>query len=203
MVGTGRLDLVRFSPRVLGTGFFFGAYPVPGRCMFVAGLPVNAVKDPHASADIVRPAIVRALSELTEVVEEVRLAIEDAHALFAWPMTDVRARQWYSGRVALCGDAGAAFLPTAGVGASNAMRSAAALADEFSKADAAHVPLALEMYVKRCQKTVQRNQDDSRTAARLMFVDSKTLGWGRDHLIKHYPTKRMVKQIIKSMRLPF
>ena len=89
------------------------------------------------------------------------------------------------------------------VGASNAMRSAAALADELSKADPERVPLALEMYVKRCRKIVEENQDDSREIAHLMFVESKTIGWGRDQLIKHYPAKRMVKQIIKSMRQPF
>jgi len=171
--------------------------------MFVAGLPADTVEDPNGSADTVRPVIAKKLSQLIAEAEEVRLAIEDAHTLFAWPMVDVRVRKWHLGRVALCGDAGTAFLPTAGVGASNAMRSAAALADELSKADAAHVPSALDMYVKRCQRIVQGNQDDSRTAARLMFVDSETLGWGRDHLVKHYPAKRMVKQIIKSMREPF
>lgn len=92
---------------------------------------------------------------------------------------------------------------TAGVGASDAMRSAAALADELSKADSARVPLALEMYVKRCRRIVEKNQDDSRNTARLVFVESKTIGWGRDQLIRHYPAKRIVKQIVKSMRQPF
>jgi 2-polyprenyl-6-methoxyphenol hydroxylase-like FAD-dependent oxidoreductase len=186
-----------------GRGFFFGAYPVPRRCMFVAGLPADTAKDPNGPADTVRATLATAMGELVARVEEVRLAIEDAHVLFAWPMTDVRAHKWYSGRVVLCGDAGTAFLPTAGVGASNAMRSAAALADELSKAGAAHVPWALEMYVKRCQRIVEKNQDDSRKTARLMFVESKTLGWGRDQLIKHCPAKRLVKQIVKSMRQPF
>jgi 2-polyprenyl-6-methoxyphenol hydroxylase-like FAD-dependent oxidoreductase len=171
--------------------------------MFVAGLPADAVKDPNGPVDTVQATRATALSELIARVKEVRLAMEDAHVLFAWPMTDVRAHDWYSGRVALCGDASTAFLPTAGVGASNAMRSAAALADELSKADAAHVPWVLEMYVKRCQGIVEKNQDDSRKTARLMFLASNTLGWGRDQLIKHYPTMRMVKQIVKSMRQPF
>ena len=186
-----------------GRGFFFGAYPVPGRCMFVAGLPADAVEDPHGPAGTVRPVIAAALNELIDRAEEVRLAIEDVQTLLAWPMTDVRAHEWYSGRIALCGDACTAFLPTAGVGASNAMRSAAALADELSKADAAHVPWALEMYGKRCRRIVEKNQDDSRKAARLVFVESRTVGWGRDQLIKHYPARRMLKQIVRSMRQPF
>jgi 2-polyprenyl-6-methoxyphenol hydroxylase-like FAD-dependent oxidoreductase len=81
-------------------------------------------------------------------------------------MVHVRARDWYSGRVARCGDAATAFLPTAGVGASNALQSAAALADKLSKSDAARVPLALDLYVKRCQKLVCHNQHGSRAVAR-------------------------------------
>jgi 2-polyprenyl-6-methoxyphenol hydroxylase-like FAD-dependent oxidoreductase len=193
-------DLIR---EYWGRGFFFGAYPVPGRCMFIAGLPAGSVHDANSSAGSLLPAIADALTELIIGVEEVRVAFEDARELFAWPMIDVRSHSWYSGRVALCGDAAVAFLPTAGVGASNAIRSAAALADELSKVDAAHVPLALERYVKRCRRIVETNQSDSRKAARLVFVGSKAVGWGRDQLIKHYPAKRMLKQIVSSMRQPF
>ena len=193
-------DIVR---EYWGRGVFFGAYPVLGRCMFVVGLPAGAIKDPKGPTDAVLTVITAALSELISARDEVRLSVEDARTLFAGPMTDVRSPELYSGRVVLCGDAAAAFLPTAGVGASNAMRSAAALADELSKADAERVPLALEMYMKRCRKIVEKNQDDSREIAHLMFVESKTIGWGRDQLIKHYPAKRMVKQIVKSMRQPF
>jgi 2-polyprenyl-6-methoxyphenol hydroxylase-like FAD-dependent oxidoreductase len=106
-------------------------------------------------------------------------------------------------RSALCGDSGAAFLPTAGVGASVAMRSAAALADELSKTDAAHLPLALDLYVRRCRKLALGNQDDSRTASRLMFVRNPALGWARDQLVKHYSAQRVLRQIIASMHQPF
>jgi 2-polyprenyl-6-methoxyphenol hydroxylase-like FAD-dependent oxidoreductase len=50
-------------------------------------------------------------------------------------------------RIVLCGDAGTAFLPTAGVGASAALRLAAAVADELSRADARLIPLALDHYL--------------------------------------------------------
>jgi 2-polyprenyl-6-methoxyphenol hydroxylase-like FAD-dependent oxidoreductase len=186
-----------------GRGWFFGVYPVRDRCMFGVGLPNDCVQDVHADSAAVRPIIRQSLADLAGRVESVRIALEDAETLFAWPMSDVRAEEWISGRVALCGDSAAAFLPTAGVGASNAMRAAAALADELSRADGASVPLALELYVKRCQKIVLGNQHDSRAAARYMFVESKTLGWGRDFLTRHYPAGRVIKQIIKSMREPF
>jgi 2-polyprenyl-6-methoxyphenol hydroxylase-like FAD-dependent oxidoreductase len=83
------------------------------------------------------------------------------------------------------------------------MRSAAALADELSKVDSARVPLALELYTKRSRKFVEGNQDDSRTAARLMFVKSKLAAWARDRMVRYYPATRMLKQIIASMHEPF
>ncbi|MGH9666484.1 MAG: FAD-dependent oxidoreductase, partial [Bryobacteraceae bacterium] len=110
-------DLVR---EYWGRECFFGVYPAPGRCMFGAGLPTEAIQQPHASEEVVRPVLASVFSELLEKVPEARLAFDDAQTVFGWPMTDVRAREWYCGRVALCGDAGAAFLPTAGVGASSA-----------------------------------------------------------------------------------
>lgn len=186
-----------------GRGWFFGAYPVPGRCMFVAGLPNHVVGGQQAPQETVRRCLGTALAGLVSRVKEVGAAFDDADTLFAWPMFDTRARQWYSGRVALCGDAAVAFLPTAGVGASNAIRSAAALADELSKTDASHVPHALALYVKRCRKFVQGNQGDSRAAARYMFGESQSLGWARDQLVKLYPARRVLKRIIDSMRQPF
>jgi len=61
--------------------------------------------------------------------------------------------------------------------ASNARWSAAALADKMSKSDAARVPLAWDLYVKRCQKLVCHNQDGSRAVARYMFTESNALSW--------------------------
>jgi 2-polyprenyl-6-methoxyphenol hydroxylase-like FAD-dependent oxidoreductase len=186
-----------------GRGLFFGMYPILDRCMCAVVLPNHAVPVEDASNEDVRRAIGSALRELMGHADDVRNAWDDARALFKWPMLDVRARQWRSGRVALCGDAATAFLPTAGVGASNAMRSAAALANELSKSDGSHAPLALEMYAKRCQRIVEKNQSDSRKAARFAFIESDPIGWGRDELMKHYPVTRIFKQIAKSMRQPF
>jgi FAD-dependent urate hydroxylase len=89
------------------------------------------------------------------------------------------------------------------VGASNALRAASALADELSRADAGLIPTALDLYVKRCLKIVWGNRDDSRLAARYMFVESRLVGWGRDEIIKHYPAHRMLSQIAESMHQPF
>ena len=108
-----------------------------GSAFSCASLTLFHVKDPRGPAEAVRPMIAAALSKLVAKVEEARLALEDAQTLFAWPMVGVRTRDSYSGRAARCGNVGTAFLASAGVGASDAMRSAATLADELTKADAA------------------------------------------------------------------
>lgn len=104
-------------------------------------------------------------------------AIEAAERLFPWPMADARARDWSKGRVLLCGDAAVGFMPTAGAGANTAMRS---LADELSRVNGEIAPLAAEMFEKRCREIVEKNQHDSRNLAKYIFVDNRTVAWGRD-----------------------
>ncbi len=65
------------------------------------------------------------------------------------------------------------------------------------------MPHALELWVKRCRRYIEGNQADSRAAARYMFVESPALGWLRDQLVKLYPARRLLRQIIESMRQPF
>jgi 2-polyprenyl-6-methoxyphenol hydroxylase-like FAD-dependent oxidoreductase len=108
----------------------------------------------------------------------------------------------HKGRAVLCGDAGTAFLPTAGVGASVALRCAAALGDELSRADARLVPLAIELYEKRTAKTARANQRDSRRLARAMFVENGAASWGRERLIRHTPARAMIGSILAAMRQP-
>ncbi len=195
-------DAKRFEPTVArewwGAGCLFGAYPAPGRVMCAAGGPAGVMHDHDA-----RALLQRHLAPMIEHVPAVGVAIDDLEVAHPWPMSDVRSSRWVNHRIGLCGDAAVGFMPTAGVGASNAMRAAAALADELSRADAASVPLALELYEKRCRKQVERNQTDSRRLARLMFVRSPLLARARDELARHYPAKRALAQIIDSVHQPF
>jgi FAD-dependent urate hydroxylase len=166
--------------------------------MCAAGSPGKA-----ARGDDVRPMLQRDLAGLIERVPAVGAAVGELAGAYRWPMADVRSRRWVHGRVALCGDSAAGFLPTAGVGASCAMRAAAGLADELSRADAVTVPLALELYQRRCRRVVERNQADSRRLARVMFVRRPALAWARDQLARRYPAERALSEIIGSARQPF
>src|SRR5690606_2829035 len=115
-------------------GWGVGLYPVPGRAgIFLAGLD-GALK--QTDVESYAAAIEKRLPK-GPFLDALKARDRDAPS-FYWPMADCRSRVWSRGRVVLLGDAAAAFLPTAGVGASAAMDSAAALADELSRADASH-----------------------------------------------------------------
>ena len=184
-------------------GSFFGTYPVPGKSTYVAALPVEVI-DPDARPpeNEVLASIRQALGELPAHEPSVGRALEQAHDLWPWRLADVRSEKLLEGRVVLCGDAGTAFLPTAGLGASNALRSAAALADQLSRADAKLAPLACELYVDRHEKIVRKNQSESRELARIMFVHRRPAAWARDELLKHMPERSATKQIVELMRSP-
>lgn len=184
-------------------GAFFGAYPVPGKSTFVAAVPTaTAGPDDGLAEDEVLARLRAALGDVAERTPEVAAALEEAHDLWPWPLADVRSKELRSGRVVLCGDAGTAFLPTAGIGASSALRSAAALADELSRAGGRLVPLAIDHYVERTEKTIRGNQTDSRHLAKAMFVENGLATWSRDELLRHMPVTSMTKSILAAMRQP-
>ena len=126
-------DPTRFDSTVArewwGAGSFFGAYPAPGQVMCAAGGPADGLR-----GDDARSFVQHHLADLIDHVPVVGDAIDDLGEAYPWAMRDVRAERWVNGRVALCGDSAVGFMPTAGVGASYAMRAAAGLADELSRA---------------------------------------------------------------------
>lgn len=83
------------------------------------------------------------------------------------------------------------------------MRAAADLADETSRAGAVTVPLALELYQKRCRCVIERNQAESRRLARAMFVGNPLLARAGDRIAGRYPAKRALGHIIGSAHKPF
>ena len=182
---------------------FFGTYPVPGKSTYVAALQAETLDpDTHPAEEAVLAGLREGLGTLPEREPKINAALSQAHDLWPWRLADVRADEVVKGRVVLCGDAGTAFLPTAGLGASNALRSAAALADQLSRADAKLAPLACELYVNRHLKIVRKNQSDSRNLARIMFVHHRSTTWARDELLKHMPERSATKPIIELMRSP-
>lgn len=184
-----------------GAGSFLGTYPCRTRVCVIAGAPVEAL-ELHAVKG--RTERLRTLlSPYGVPVEKLLTSLPgDDEPLFVWPMTDVRSPGWVKGRVALVGDAAASFLPTAGIGASMALESAAALADELSRTNTTYLPNALELYERRRRQRVEAAQAQSRRLARLMFLSSPRLAALRNRALRLASMEQMVGPLIKDLRDP-
>lgn len=183
-----------------GAGRFLGLYPCGEHICAFAGGPVDKLATTHklGAADIREH-----FKDLVPGLPEVFNALpDDPNEIFFWKLDDLRAKTWSRGRVVLLGDAATAFLPTAGVGASNAMESAAVLADELMRVESATVERAIKLYEMRHRKRVESAQQESRNLAKMMLVNSSPLAWARDELMKHYPVEKFVAGIMKSLEQP-
>ncbi len=184
-----------------GAGRFIGLYPTPTRLGVVAAAPARAL-----GFGAIQGRQMRMHDVFGKMKGRARDIIDsfpnDDDEMFYWKLDDQRARHWIKGRVVLLGDAAAAFLPTAGIGASMAMESAAVLADELSRADAKSVPLALSFYEKRRRTRVEAAQDDSRKLSKLMFLRSPVLGFLRNQSVKMMSLKSLAKDIVKMLGEP-
>lgn len=189
-----------------GPSAFVGLYPMPGGVNVAVGVPTELSPDPHADPEIILGTLRGIVAQHNPAAEGLDHLWEIMHGRpFLWPLADVRAPKITAleGRVALVGDSGIGFLPTAGVGASNALRSAAALAYDLSLADAATAPVAIERWSNRVHKLVEGNQNDSRQLAKVMLVKHRTSSTLINSLMKHMPVTSMTKSIVKSMEVPF
>lgn len=126
----------------------------------------------------------------------------DSEPLFFWPLTDVRCKSWVKGRVVLLGDAAAAFLPSAGIGASMAMESAAVLNDVLSRTNSEHLSTALEFFVKRRKKRVEDAQQDSRRLIKMILTKGYVASKLRNIAFKFQTVQSILNTIAKDFEEP-
>ena len=182
-------------------GRFLGVYPTPTRLGVIAAAPARVLgfgaKDGRQK---------RMMEEFLKMKGDARALIDsfpdDSAEMFYWKLDDQRARDWIKGRVVLLGDSACAFLPTAGIGVSMAMESAAVLADELSRAGPRDVPLALSFFERRRRTRVESAQEDSRKLSRLMFMRSPVLAFARNQAIRFMKLDSLAKDIVKMLGEP-
>lgn len=175
-------------------GSFAGIHPVRGALGVVVAGPTR-----HARPRGVAGAVDRHLAlsaALGPVLDGLRLQA-DAHW---WPFRDVRTCPWSRGRVVLIGDAATGFLPTAGIGASMAMDSAARLADDLGRTRPVWARGALALFADHQRPRVEPVQRTSRRLARTMFVRSRALSRARDRLTPLLPNAVLAGPIVRPMR---
>lgn len=182
-------------------GRFFETYSTRNATSVLAAMPVRRMPGDrhHPSHESVRGLFDSFGGDVLQVLE----ALRPDDQIYYWNFTDVRCTRWYQGRIVLLGDASSALLPTAGVGASCAMESAAVLADELRRVDAATVDQALPLYFKRRFTRVDRMQRESRLIARLMFTESSLLCRLRNLVLRTTPfADNRLKAIKKLLAQP-
>jgi 2-polyprenyl-6-methoxyphenol hydroxylase-like FAD-dependent oxidoreductase len=165
-----------------GAGKFVGMYPARRR--FCAVLACQAPPD---EPDPIESRLDRTRSTFAGfggIVPWVLSALPAAEEMLRLDFSDVRIEQWTRGRVVLIGDAAHAILPTAGMGASLAMESAAVLAEELCRTDSKFLIPALERFVDRRRARVDRIQSQSRRLAKVMFAGSGLVARLRDHAVR-------------------
>jgi FAD-dependent urate hydroxylase len=184
-----------------GAGRFLGLYPIKNGLGVVAAAPTRIMGPDVVGKD--GGKVKAHFAALGEGIADVMAALpDDLGQTFWWQLSDVRSKAWHQGRVALLGDAACAFLPTAGIGASMALESAAVLDDELGRTDARFLPGALERYEMRRKPRTEAFQDDSRKLASMMMIESSELAWGRDQLMKFYTLDMLAKTIAQSLAKP-
>ena len=189
-----------------GPSAFVGLYPMTRGINVAVAVPRELSPSPDADPAAIIAALRSTVAEHAPAAGAIAGLWEAGGSKpFLWPMQDVRAPDITAldDRVALCGDSGIGFLPTAGVGASNALRSAAALAYDLSLADAASAPLAVARWRQRVRKLVDKNQEDSRELAKVMMVKHGATSAVVNAVMKHAPVTMMTSSIVKSMQVPF
>lgn len=184
-----------------GLGRFMGIYPIKGAFGVVAAGPTRIIgpdaigRDGRKAKEFFAPFGAGAADMLQSMPD-------DLTDTFWWNLADHRAESWVRGRVVLMGDSACAFLPTAGVGASMALESAAVLDDELGRTDARFLPGALARYEKRRKHRAETFQQDSRKLGSMMAIESAPLAWGRDQLMKFYTLDMLAKNIMRSLADP-
>ena len=182
-------------------GRFFETYSTRDATSALAAMPIRLM--PPDARHPAHEAVRRAFSVFGAPVHRVLAALRPEDPMFYWEFADVRPTRWYGGRIVLVGDASSALLPSAGVGASCAMESAAVLADELRGASAASVDQALPRYFRRRFARVDRMQRESRLIARLMFTESRLLSGLRNFMLRTTPfAERRLKAINRLLAEP-
>ena len=165
-----------------GAGKFVGLYPARRRFSAVVAVPspANAADPVETRTERVRSAF----AGFGGVVPWVLAELPSPERMLPVDFSDVRVESWTRGRVVLIGDAAHAVLPTAGMGASLAMESAALLAEELCRADSKFLTADLEQYASRRRPRVDRIQAQSRRLGRVMFAGNGLVTRLRDRALR-------------------
>lgn len=192
-----QIDPISSYKEYWGNGSFLGLYPVEDKIGVFLGGPIDQIKE--KGLDTFKSEVQKVISSNYDLPHKALDEFDQDAEPFFWEFHDCRSSVWKKQNVILLGDAATGFLPTAGVGASMAMDSAAALADELSRVDKNHIQYGLDLYIKRQKKRVEKAQKDSRELGKMMFISSSIVSTIRDKILPFYSLERMLSDLTSVM----
>lgn len=165
-----------------GAGKFVGMYPARRRFCAVVAMhcPLGTPDQVDTRTERVRGAF----AGFGGIVPWVLRELPQPERMVPVDFSDIRTDQWTRGRVVLIGDAVHAIPPTARMGASMAMESAAVLAEELCRTDSKFLAACLQQYASRRRARLDRIQAQSRRLARVRFAGSGLIARIRDQAIR-------------------
>ncbi len=177
-----------------GVERYFGIFPAKAKTCCFTGHPAKpGDRDERES----RPARIRqAFADFGGIIPSILAHLPEPARIDFTRFADIQLEQWNRGRVLLIGDAGQGILPTAGLGASMAMESAAVLAEELKNANAGAIPQVIDAFVRRRRARVERVQSESWKLANLVFSESPIKTWAVHKLMRFYSAERLFKGFI-------
>ena len=181
-------DVVDAVHEFWGVRRFFAYNPTTGPLGCAAVLPAKGA--PASPAEMKTR-----LAGIAGRADRILNSLDNVSQLECFDLDDLWMENWVFGRIVLIGDAAAAFLPSAAVGASMAMESAQVLAEELTKVDAAGVPIALERYVRRRRARVDTIQGWSRSLAPFMIPRTRIGYLARNAALRVVPKRFVTDEI--------
>jgi 2-polyprenyl-6-methoxyphenol hydroxylase-like FAD-dependent oxidoreductase len=181
-------DVVDAVHEFWGLRRFFAYNPTTGPLGCAAVLPVNGAP--------ANPAEMKTrLAGIAGRADRILDSLDKVTHLERFDLDDLRMANWVFGRIVLIGDAAAAFLPSAAVGASMAMESAQVLAEELTGVDSAGIPGALQRYVRRRRARVDTIQGWSRSLAPFMIPRTRMGYLARNVALRVVPKRFVTDEI--------
>jgi 2-polyprenyl-6-methoxyphenol hydroxylase-like FAD-dependent oxidoreductase len=183
-----------------GVGRYVGIFPAKGRTCCFSGQPHDPGQRDEAATRLER--IRDAFGSFGGAVPKILEGLPPADQISFTRFADIYLPEWSRGRVLLLGDAGQGILPTAGIGASMAMESAAVLADELRRVDAHTLPRAIDGFIRRRRQRVDHVQAESWKLARFVFAESRLKSSIYNLLMRFTSAERLFKGFIPILETP-
>ena len=171
---------------------FIGVYPGKDGVFAFTCLPdTNENKDPIQGRG---EKILSNFHDVPGIAKRILEQIPEDPQIWHDSISDLWIDNWVKNRIVLIGDASAAILPTAGIGASVAMESAVELSQYLRRSEGSIHDKLSDFYHNRKEK-VYSILKESGDFAKIMFTKSLFLSKIRNGILRFMPTRMMFKQI--------